>query len=275
MILEAGLRRPWPGVRVSLLRLGPPVSVKAGGCRKGRHCSGEPGPSTVAPCFSQRPGLLVWTFRLRSSFLPSRPGFPLFTADSRPLPGVCSPGPSVRGSVRLCAKTHSSAWACRTAALTPRAVLCLPRRPAAAQTPPAPWSSFSAPAGFPTRGLSKCRDFFSIAACRGWCPLPVFFSFSSFCLTQLCGDFSCAFRRLLASVQLVICENSSTDVLLMYLWGRSKLFSPILPYFIFFRLEFPNNADIKDTSSFALSSLWNNILWQRLSLVRLLIVLRY
>ena len=112
------LRRPWPGVRVSLLRLGPlPVSVKAGGCRKERHCSGEPGPSTVAPCFSGVLGFFSELSGLGSSFLPTRQ-----VSSSQPT-AVLSRGllskPQSQGSVRLCAKTHNSAWGVRDRSADP------------------------------------------------------------------------------------------------------------------------------------------------------------
>ena len=153
---------------------------------------------------------------------------------------VCSPNPTSQGSVPLCAKRHTTQpGACRTAALTPRVVLPLPCPPQTSCCVPL-W-----PPGAPVllqlvslqRGFSKCRDFFSPSAtCRGWWSLPIFSFFPFFCLTRLCGDFLVPLGVSglpSASVQLLICENSSVcrctlDVLV----SRSKfcflLFYPIL-----------------------------------------------
>lgn len=119
-----GLRRRWPEVRVSLLSLGPlPVSAKAGGCREGRHCGGEPGPSTwhlASPASWAASANLPVGERLpavpsgqRSSSRPT--AVPSLGRLSRPHAAALSPP--------LRQETQSSAWACRTAALTPRLVL--------------------------------------------------------------------------------------------------------------------------------------------------------
>ena len=150
-----GLRRPWPEVRVSLLRPGPlPVSVKAGGCRKGRHCSGEPDPSTVAPCFSGVLGFFRELSWLGSFFLPSRQ----VTSSQRT--AVLSLGllskPHISGlSPPLRQETHNSAWGLQDRSADPAcsSSFALPSADQLLRSPLTPWSSCSAPAGFPAEGL--------------------------------------------------------------------------------------------------------------------------
>ena len=203
-----------------------------------RHCSGEPGPSTVA-------------LASRASWASSE-NFPGWGAPScRPVrlplhsrqqssPWVCSPNPTSQGSVPLCAKRHiTQPGACRTAALTPRVVLPLPCPPQTSCCVPL-W-----PPGAPVllqlvslqRGFSKCRDFFSPSAtCRGWWSLPIFSFFPFFCLTRLCGDFLVPLG--VSGLLLVFsCWSVRTlpfvDVLLMYLWVEANSVSS---YFTLFYL---------------------------------------